>query len=207
MTDKELIAEIAIKCNDPQFKDFPENIYVRELLRAKRKIALKYRVATRLYTFTKNNEENDNEDIRLNIPGFLGEYRVKVNKAEYHRSEDNEKLSDLTYKLEILDGDIIFNYYPRNKNDLIKIYYTATFDNEENENIQPILPPEFEEEVINYTVLEIAKLGLAKFSDPKSEGFLKYSNLIKLYGDTRLKSELLKNTQGEFIVISPRSVI
>ncbi len=209
MTDRELIAEIAIRCNDPNFQDFPENIYAKQLLKAKRKVAIKYRVFTRLYVFTKNNEENEKEDIKLSIPGFLSEYKVKVNKAVYDKKENDEKLGDLTYKLEKLENELLFNYYPRNKTDLIKIYYISTLDEEEDsDNIYPILPAEYEDEIINHAVLEMAKLGIARFPDIKSEGNQKYTNLIKLYGDTRLKAELLRNpTNDTFTVVVPKSVI
>lgn len=205
MTDKEFISEITVRVDDIDFKDFNRSTYERMLLRAKRYVARKYRILNKVYTFELYNDANSKEPVKLNLPEFIGEYRVKVNKVEFLRDE-NLSMNN-TYIIEHFNNEILFNYKPKGNKDLIQIYYTADFsdDETENENIKPILPDEYDEEVISKALVEIAKSGIAKYPDPQSKQFLKYSNILKIYDTVGKKSELIRSE--DWIQIQVRGVI
>ena len=207
MTDKEMINVLALRCSDPFFKEFPESTYELSLLRAKKAIALKYKVSSRKYELKYRNDLNNIKPIKLEIPDFNAEYRVKINNVEYF-IKSGDKLEDMEYSLERLENALYFDYKPRKEVDNIQIYYISNFcEEEEIEASKPILPPEYDEEVLNYATLEVAKMGLAKYPIETTENFKKYYNLVKLYGDSqKLKAELLKG-QNEWTTITPKSVI
>ncbi len=208
MTDKLFIDELAIRCDDLSFKDFNKVEYEKILNRAKREIARKYRILTKIYTFQYRNDDNtEYEPIELEIPGFLAEFRVKVNKKIYERSE-NKKLETDTYWLEFINNKILFDYYPRSKNDLILIYYTGEFNEEELEieGIKSILPEQYDEEIIEYAMVELGRIGVTKFTDVNSERYKKYSNILQVYRkQPGIKSELVNST--EWKAIKPYTII
>lgn len=203
--DNSLIGEIALRCNDISFKDFSKTVYEKCFLRSTRKVARRYGLIQRISEFNSIilNYDNLNEDekttklsenIILSLPSFKSEYMVKVNNYEYTKVI-RININKYEYVLYRDENKIWFNYSPRTSNDIIELRYTSDINIEDYdiEEIQPIIPSEYNEELISLACVEIAKLGIVKYNESVEGG--KYSNILRLYAiDERdLNKNLIKN--------------
>jgi hypothetical protein len=187
--DRNLISEIALRCDDISFRDFAFGIYEKCLLKASREVARRYHLIQRLYKFTfelnvssdASNEEIQPiyEDIPVGIPSFVSEYHVKVNGQQFLK-ENLQKQVAGTYTLNRNQNQILFNYYPRTEQDEIHIYYTSDIneDDYDVEELMPIIPSQYNEELISIGTMEIGKLGMVKFAG--SEKGEKYGMAYKV---------------------------
>jgi len=69
VSNSEAISEVALKCGDPFFKDFPKNIYNQGVYRAQRSIAKHFGVLDRLWTHTNTTGTSPIEIVPLNFNG------------------------------------------------------------------------------------------------------------------------------------------
>jgi len=203
--DNSLMGEIALRCNDINFKDFGKSTYERCFLRASRKVARRYELIQRIYEFdseipdysnlsSDKQTEKLNEEIIFNLSSFKAEYMVKVNNYEYTKVKRIE-VGGYQYVLYRDENKILFNYSPRSENDKIELRYTAdiNIDDYDIEDLEPVIPSQFNEELISFACVEIAKLGIIKYAN-SGEG-KKYENILKLYGtdERELNKDLIKN--------------
>lgn len=175
---KEIISEIALRCDDVGFNDFPFNIYERAYERATRIIARKYNIFERVETFTLS-EYTDSltDDCILNLDNYDEDILVAVNDEVYDKVSHNAELTG-QYYLQRIEEELRFNYarYEKALTDTITIVYrclpTTSFDEGEF-----YIPHRYEEEMINESVMYLAKLGIVKFKQEKS---VKYQKLLQL---------------------------
>jgi len=212
--DKRIISEVALRCNDTKFTDFQSSVYERALLRASRSVAKRYHLIQRESNFNIDipiGENGDEDsvveeksliDVVISLPSFTSEYKVIINNLEYTKVKDIT--DDYQYTLYRDQNRIYFNYQPRTKSDSVHIRYTSDINEEDYdiEELEPIIPSQYEEELIKLTLVEIAKLGIVKFNESSEGG--KYTNVLKLYSiDERiLEKDLIKDTT--WAVIRPR---
>jgi hypothetical protein len=189
ISNDEAIAEVALKCGDPFFKDFPRNIYSQAVYRAERGIAKKYGIMDRTWTYTNTDGTSPVVIVPLS---FNGAYRVTITPVD-----GDEKVYTERQLEEVLDnGDsstassnfyysIMFNANQRElyytwpvADDTVTIHFTSSiagatdyegFDEEGNEQAIPVLPNKYYEETLRQAVRYIAKLALAKFDGQKAE--------------------------------------
>lgn len=204
--DKKLISEIALRVDDINYDDFHYGIYERVLLRASRIVARRYKLIQREYKFTSYInvpdgedeesyiEEKAKENIELSLMSFVSEYEVRINSQVYRKVnaiEENQK----QYVLYRDNNKIWFNYSPRTKEDIVDIFYTSDInqDDYDIEEIQPIIPSQYNEELIAFAITELSKMGIVKFKN--SEKGQKYSNAFKVYAidPKNLDGDLLKD--------------
>ena len=197
-----LISEKALRADDSNFNDLTKNHYKKALLKAQRKVAKRYNLVQRLYTagiksiYGKDYDSpNDTEDIKLPMTNFISEYEVTINERAYKKVDRLTAQSEREYVLERNHNEILFNYWIRSKNDSLKIYFTSDI-NEEDFDVEteaPIIPSQYNEELMALALADIAKYGIIKYSGSDKES--KFVNLSRMYGfnEKNLDKELLKN--------------
>src|SRR3972149_8745708 len=85
---KELISEVAQMCDDIGFKDFNKGKYDNALYRANRKVARKYHLFQKLYTFTLSKVTNNlNADIMLDLPDMKEPILISVNGINLRKKD------------------------------------------------------------------------------------------------------------------------
>lgn len=159
--------------------------------------------------------------VPLSLMSFTAEHRVIINGNDYLKvgKLSTTRVTDMTADIDeygsasgaatvstllvedynyILYRDhnsILFNYSPRTKDDSVEIWYTADINEEDYdlEELQPVIPSQYTEELLALSVTEVAKLGIPKFG--KSDKGTKYVNLMKVYGldENVLNNDLHKN--------------
>lgn len=198
VSNDQAISEVALKCGDPFFKDFPKNIYSQSVYRAEREIAHQYGIMDRVWTYTNIDGTSPVTIAPLN---FRGVWRVVVTTADDLEEEYEQRKID-----EVLDNDssdtastnffysIIYNanqyelfYTWPAVNDEITVYYVSGIAGEEDyepldengeENAIPVLPNKYFEEIVRRAVRYMAKLGIAQFDGLKAQ---RYSRVLNIY--------------------------
>jgi len=176
---KEIISEIALRCDDVGFNDFPLNIYERAYERATRVIAKKYSLFQRIESFTLSEyAQNLEEDCILELDDFNEEISVIVNDTVMDKVTNRIELTG-QYYLHRIDDELKFNYALLEKalTDKITIIYTClpTINYDEGEFY---IPHRYEEELIREIIIYMARVGVVKF---KKESSVKYQKLLQLY--------------------------
>lgn len=176
---KEIISEIALRCDDVGFNDFPLNIYERAYERATRIIAKKYNLFQRIESFTLSEyAQNLEEDCILELDDFNEEISVIVNDTVMDKVTNRIELTG-QYYLHRIDDELKFNYALLEKalTDKITIIYTClpTINYDEGEFY---IPHRYEEELIREIIIYMARVGVVKF---KKESSVKYQKLLQLY--------------------------
>lgn len=149
------ISEVALKCGDPFYKDFPKNIYSQAVYRAERSIAKEYGILDRILTITTEDDTGEFEIFKLN---FLGEWRVTLTQAETEDDESetistvaldlnkdgsvnlkkvnwddlNKSTSSYEYAVNYFANRYMMKYNPASTGDTITIYYTSGIAGEED---------------------------------------------------------------------------
>lgn len=193
-----LISEIALRCNDSQYTDFQRSTYEKVFYRVSRELSRKYNINNRFYNFV-NTIEDIEEPILLKITSFKTENKVVINGKPYNKSSE---LKENCYVLKYLNNQLYFNYYNKLSGDLIHIYYLAdiNIDDYDIEETKPIIPIQFEEELITLSLIEIAKLGIPKFGN--SEKGQKYKDILSIYSKDKRELDVnLNTTENEWTVI------
>ncbi len=200
VSNSEAISEVALKCGDPFFKDFPRNIYSQAVFRAERGIAHDYDVLDRVWTFTNTAGTSPIQITPLNVKGI---WRVVITAAGDNAVEEEYQTRTVDEVLDNADSPtsstnyyyaVMFNANQRNiyytqvaVDDVIVVYYTSLISGSEdyeeldadgNTNNIPVLPNKYFEEVVRRSVRYMAKLGAAQFSALKSQ---KYVRILQLY--------------------------
>lgn len=206
ISNDEAIAEVALKCGDPWFKDFPRNVYSQAVYRAERGIAKLYGIMDRVWTYTNTDGTSPIQITPLNLNGV---WRVVVTTTD----DTDEEYTEVTLD-KVLDNDdsatastnyyyhILYNankyelYYTHpDTDDEIAIYYTSSIagetdyeelDDDGNAQALPVLPNKYFEEVLRQAVRYIAKLGIATFEGNKAQ---KYGRVLQLYTRRRDETE------------------
>lgn len=185
-SNNELISEVALKCGDPFFKDFPKNIYSQSVYRAQRSIAKQYGIMDRIWSYANIDGSSPIEIIPLNvngiwkvdksIEGYTTEYKL-VKLEDILNSQDNR---DNFYHIFYDSNKYMLYYTNPDPKDTITIYYTSSIageedyeptDSEGNPNAIPLLPNKYMEEIVRRAVRYIAELGIATFDKEKAERF------------------------------------
>ncbi len=210
ISNNEAIGEVALKCGDPFFKDFPRNIYSQAVYRAERHIAKLYGVMDRVWTYTNTAGTSPVDITPLN---FNGAWRITVTTADTDDEDGTTELYTDVSIDKVLDNDdsstastnyyynILFNANQRELyytwpavDDEITIYYTSSIagsddyeelDDEGNAQAIPVLPNKYFEEVVRQAIRYIAKLGIATFDANKAQ---KYGRVLQVH--TRRRDEV-----------------
>jgi hypothetical protein len=205
ISNDEAIAEVALKCGDPFFKDFPRGVYSQAVYRAERGIAKLYGIMDRVWTYTNT---AGTSPINITPLNFNGAWRITVTPDD--GSEQNYTEMKIEEVLDNADSStaasnyyysIIFNanqhtlhYTWPTADDEVTIYYTSSIageddyeelDDEGNVQAIPVLPNKYFEEVLRQAVRYMAKVGLATYDGVKGE---KYSKVLQIY--TRRRDEV-----------------
>lgn len=199
------ISEVALKCGDPFFKDFPRNVYSQAVYRAQRHIAKLYSILDRSWSYTNTSGDSPFTITRLN---FNGAWRVTITPNEgsstlytevnLDKVLDNDSSSTSTtnyyYSIVYNANSYEFHYTWPSADDEITIYYTSSIagaedfdelDSDGNSQIIPILPNKYFEEILRQAVRYIAKVGIATFDGLKAS---KFARVLQVY--TRRRDEV-----------------
>lgn len=195
VSNNEAISEVALKCGDPFFKDFPRNIYSQAVYRAQRSVAKQYGIMDRIWSYKNINGESPIEIIPLNVNGI---WKVDKSIEGFTVSYKLRKLEDILNSIDTRDN-FYHIFYDANKymlyytnpdpKDTITVYYTSSiageedyepFDADGNPTAIPFLPNKYAEEVIRRAVRYIAELGLASFDAEKGE---KYQRVYSVHSN------------------------
>lgn len=179
--NKELISEVALRCNDIQFNDFPEQIYGQASYREERNIAREYSILERVFTLKV--EEND-ETIVLPLVNFKTEYKIEVNDIEYNKVHELDGETTTEYVVKHFDSQLILDYLVKTKGDIVKVYYISMGNTGEEYEGTILIPPIYYAELLRRVCIHIARLGIAKFTKDKKD---KYISIYKLYQEYSAK--------------------
>lgn len=172
--NKTFVDSVAYKCLDQFFKDFEEYDYAQAIDNAQRSLAKKYKILNRIARLTL--EPGDLTDkIILPFDNFDSETKVTINNILFHRAPTISE--DYTYYLEYLENTWQFDYKNKQLLDTIEIEYLITDEKNYESNGNLVLPDIYEDEIIRIAVQDIAKLGIAKFTEEKSN---KYTKIYRL---------------------------
>jgi hypothetical protein len=193
-----IIGIMSYRCNDSSFNDFPPTFYDEALLFSQRKVARKYQLLNRVYSFVAKAIDKDySKYLELKIHSFTKETLVMINDQEYKRvdnlflykeevleinpglKESIPVITEKNYELYFGTQNYLFNYSPRTEEDNVSLFYTAdiTVDDYDDESVLPIIPASYDEEVIKYGLLYICEPAIARFQGVKKE---KYLSIYKL---------------------------
>jgi len=207
-----LIKELALRAGDINFNDFDKYVYRKCLLTGKRIVAKRYSLVQRLFQFDSHCQLNDNElespeqtkDIKLPLTNMISEYKVLINNEEYRKVSELNYESAFEYVLTRNQNSILFNYWQRHETDNVKIYFTSDINKEDSdlEEYEAIIPSQYNEEVIAFSLVELAKLGIVKYANSE-KGKAKYQALFQLYNkdERSLDRNLIQNK--EWVAIKP----
>lgn len=176
-----LVNILAYRNGDTSFQEFSSQDYSTALFFAKRKVSKKYQISQRLYSFIIKNASD--ADITLPIESFISELKVTVNNINFEKVKDvKDEPKKNIYKIERTYNSLVFNCSPKTLGDEISIYYNSdiTDDLFILEELEPIIPTQYNEELISFSMQEISKVGLTKYSavEYKVE---KFKNILRLY--------------------------
>lgn len=196
-----LLGEVAFRMDDSSFKDFPQNVYERALLRANRIVAKKYEILQKVYSFTLDALTEDiDKDCLIELEDFDKEILVAVNEVSLNKG-GLELTEDNQYFLRILDGQRYFNYRTAKKNlkDEIVIIYKILPTETDDRKTEFVIPDKYQEELIDEVLMYLSKIGMAKFQAEKKQKY------ITIYNTTRklekIDQSVVENTQ--FATIKP----
>lgn len=216
VSNSEAISEIALKCGDPFFRDFPRNIYSQAVYRSQRGIAKEFGILDRIWTYTN---EDGTSPINVTPLNLNGVWKIDVVREDVTTEYDLRRLEDVLESVDTTEAiyHILYNanqhmlYYTNAaEDDVVTVYYTSSiageedyepYDNDGNEIAVPVLPNKYFEEVIRRGVRYIAQLGLATFEADKAQ---KYQRVLQMYTrstDEAIESNLEKSRP--FILIKP----
>ena len=100
VSNDQAISEVALKCGDPFFKDFPRNIYSQSVYRATREIAKEYGIMDRTWSYTNTDGTSPVEVAPLN---FNGPWRVAVTPSDGDEQVYTEvKIDDILFAQRLL---------------------------------------------------------------------------------------------------------
>ncbi len=206
-SDNLLINEIAFRLGDENFNNFARHQYQRVLQRIKRQISRKYKLDKRVYEF--NNVLDS--DIPIELPSFISPVSLSVNNVEYTLSTKiDEDSSENHYVLYKTYNKLVFDYHPKycskDRPDRLVLVYSADIktDNDYLPELEPIIPEQYNEEMITYSIIEMCKIGISKFS---GEEGAKYVAILNLYNkDIKEYDQNLVKKEG-WTVIKPKWVV
>jgi len=219
LEDHPLVLEIADRCNDVDYDDFNKSSYLESIYRAEKKIALEYDILNRILYFSNKivvppEFEGDanwlqvQKDTSFEIPikSLHNETRVIINGILYTKAtKDNltQSTSDLlSYEYHLYYGNnrYMMNYTERGLDDTIIIHFTSDINisDYEEESIKPVLPPKFEDEILNRSCTDMAKKGIAKFKGDKGD---KWYKVFKLYSKDKIALEKVESQS--WITVQP----
>lgn len=217
ISNSEAISEIALKCGDPFFKDFPKNIYGQAAYRAQRSIAREFGIMDRIWSYTNLTGTSPIEIGPLN---FNGDWKLDIIRDGGDPTEYlNVKLEKILESKDTEDAyyHILFNankYYIYYTNpavgDIITLYYTSLiageedyepYDAEGNVTAIPVLPNKYFEEVLRRGVRYMAQLGIATFEASKAEKYVRVLRMYTRQNDEMMERDLEKSRP--FIQIKP----
>ena len=112
MNSNQLLSEVALRCGDPEFKDFEKQIFQRAVYRSNREIAKFYGILQKIYSFTLQDQITAiDDDMILDLPDMKAEFLVSVNGNELVKVPNKlETQMRYCYYLEFREGTWYFNY-------------------------------------------------------------------------------------------------
>lgn len=193
---RKLISEAALRCGDPNFQDFPTQIYEKGLYRANRDIAKRYEIFYKAFSFFLEEKATDiNQDIIFSdLQDFKNIFSVNINGKDFTEGSWTTKEEDRYYWKRNEDGDYVFNYNACHKNlsDSINIIYSFIPHSDITEGIESLfIPPSYEEEQISLTICFVAKLGITKFAETEKK--MRYKEALTMY-TSRSDKDKFNNT-------------
>ena len=194
VSNSEAISEVALKCGDPFFKDFPRNIYSQAVYRAQRAIAKDYGIMERIWSYVNDVGTSPIEIVPLNYNGdwkldvtIVDGDPVQYDKVTLEEVLGSDATTDVLYHV-LFNANKYYIYYSNPAvDDTITLYYTSSiageedyeqFDSEGNAIAVPALPNKYFEETLRRAVRYIAQLGVATFEADKAA---KYTRILQLY--------------------------
>jgi len=213
VSNDEAIAEVALKCGDPFFKDFPQNIYTQAIYRAERAIAKEYGILDRVWSYTNTAGTSPIIITRLNFQGAFRVVRTNSDDViEVYQEQQLDIILDNSssttaatnyYYNVMYNANTRYLYYTNPAvSDVIDVYYTSsiagaedyeTNDADGNANALPVLPNAYFEEIVRRSILYIAKLGIVSHEGEKAK---KYQNVLMIYrrpDDEQHEKELMRS--------------
>ena len=149
---------LAVRCSDTNYSDFLKSFHQEALKYANRKIARKYSLLTRYYSFKciAENEQAALKPVKLKLHSFSEEIKILINDAEYDRGTSG-KLDTEKNQYELYWGtdSYLFNYTNRSLEDVIQMTYMAEIgiDDFDDKSVTPIIPEKYDDEVLRYALI------------------------------------------------------
>lgn len=202
--EQHIVNEVAFRCGDESFKNFPKHHYYRVYQRVIRQISRKYKLDKRIYTFKNVIQEGE---IPIELPNFISPVSLYVNNEEYQQvvKIDYDSKKNQYYLFRDFNK-LHFSYYPRSEEDKLELTYIAdiTITDDYIDDVKPIIPEQYNEEIITHCIIEMCKLGISKYTGEEGN---KYAALLRLYNaNIKEYDQNLIKKEG-WVVIKPKWVV
>lgn len=191
--DEELVSLVATRCGDPEFNDFVKKIYGQAIVEAMNSIAKEFSVVVKRASYTI--EENDPTWVVLPASEIKGIARLRVNGIEYQHKNSAQIENSYDYRYDA-DRKWRFTYYGISSGQEVEIEYSTVGEVASTQDGTPILPIKFAEAIITAATRNVAKLGIAKFSDPVTKNDakkMKYIDILRMYATPKYEGALERN--------------
>lgn len=218
MSKEEILSEVLNLVDDVGYKDFDRGKYLNAWHRANRKVARRYHLFQKRYSFSPGEMLDDmSKDLMIDLPDMKEPILVNVNGVNLRKKDyqilDNKDMY-CYYMFRETDGTYLFNYvkgmslveesyvsvadisasvnqgvterdtsedsaWHKSADDIVVILYEALQERDFDET-EYVIPNNYEEELIEWTILYMAKYGIARFEN-QSEKLAKWARIHNMY--------------------------
>lgn len=186
-----LADRVAYLVSDTQYEDFRKSDYADAVYHAELSIAREYRLLERIVKYRISNE--DTVILTVPIDKILTVY---FNESELKRSY-SDILNENEFRLIVSDGQFSIVLWQK-LTGILKVHYISSGTLADNYDGSPILPAVYNNEIIRRAIIQLAQIGIGKFTGEKLN---KYRNLLQVYYNRNWQPEL--TTSDEWIQIKP----
>ena len=178
MNSNQLLSEVALRCGDPEFKDFEKQIYQRGIYRSNREIAKFYGILQKTFAFTLQDMISSmDDDIILDLPDMKAEFFVSVNGNELVKVANKlEAQYRYCYYLEFREGTWYFNYTLGDSGlvsgiditgqDITETMSQSLFERIESSDVQQTIKAFSDEITICYTIIPDLDSDIGEYDIP-----------------------------------------
>lgn len=210
MNSNQLLSEVALRCGDPEFKDFEKQIYERAIYRSNREIAKFYGILQKTFSFTLQDQITAiDDDIILDLPDMKAEFLVSVNGNELVKVP-NKLETDMRYcyYLEFREGTWYFNYTLGDNGlvsgiditgqDITETMSQSLFERIESSDVQSTIKAFSDQITICYTIIPDLDSEVGEYDIPtkfEEEQINRSVNYMAKLGITKYPAETTEKGQ------------
>jgi hypothetical protein len=184
--NQNLVSEVALRLDDLFYEDFEEHIYSHAVYRAERDIAVAYGILERQYQRAITAQDVVDGEFVIEVDNFQDAISFQIGSVTYTRVNTAPDDEETEFKIYYKQGGHRVQYSAMEEGDSVTVDYLAfnNIDDYESDvdgvNVVPILPPKYENEIINKAIKWMSEIGMARFATRDAARFAKYERIFQL---------------------------